>query len=194
MPELLAVLKTQQAYSLAFHGTPDRNNVLSIFPRWVGPVQAKRPKLRPRRVLRYRDQHSPAVRAAEWCRCHRDPSSLERFKRHKMGIVSSTTLRTGRLHSVCPLECALPTTNSRCIVISSNNNRHNPLLLGHAKSVACKQQKHANVRPDNLQNCVFFVDEQGQPQPVPADYPVNDLVECLSADPQSEYPIRMAAA
>ena len=31
VPELLAVLKNQQAYSLAFHGTPDRNNVLSIF-------------------------------------------------------------------------------------------------------------------------------------------------------------------
>ena len=31
VPELLAVLKSQQAYSLAFHGTPDRNNVLSIF-------------------------------------------------------------------------------------------------------------------------------------------------------------------
>ena len=31
VPELLAVLKNQQAYSLAFHGTPDRSNVLSIF-------------------------------------------------------------------------------------------------------------------------------------------------------------------
>ena len=192
VPELLAVLKNQQAYSLAFHGTPDRNNVLSIFHDGWDPSKRSGQNYGPGEYfateintpLQYARQSGAVVIAILL------PGTFQAAQ-NGYCVVNNPTDRSA---AFC-LPIGVCITNTQQPMYSGGGFcrppqqqlAFQPPTIGACQKCCVQAAKTRKSATDNRQNCVFFVDEQGFSRWVPLDFPVNDLVECLSADPQSEF-------
>ena len=183
VPELLAVLKNQQAYSLAFHGTPDRNNVLSIFhDGWdpsrrntngqqYGPGEYFATEINT--PLRYQQLNGAVVIAILL------PGAFQAAQ-NGYCVVNNPTDRSAAF--CLPIGAVFS-----CIPLLQQMLSHIP-TIGECQKCRVQAAIKRKRTADNRQNAgVFFIDEHGQMQPVPASYPVADLVECLLEDQKSQF-------